>query len=82
MSFFVLTDMSPFLGSLQCHVLEIKQLIDMARLTGSKLISRILLLISSVSVLSLLALTKCGLGGLVDDTELASTDEGMVYIII
>lgn len=49
----------------------------MARIVGSKLISRTLLLISSVSVFSLLALTKCGLGGLVDDSDPSLMEEGI-----
>ncbi|XP_058123617.1 chondroitin sulfate N-acetylgalactosaminyltransferase 1 [Anopheles ziemanni] len=37
----------------------------MARMVGSKLLARLLLLISSVTLISLLALTRCGLGGIV-----------------
>lgn len=50
----------------------------MTRLAGSKLISRVLLLISSVSVFSLLALTKCGLGGLIDDSDPSLMGEGNI----
>lgn len=34
---------------------------------GSKLLARMLLLISSVTLISLLALTRCGLGGTLDN---------------
>ncbi|XP_055602530.1 chondroitin sulfate N-acetylgalactosaminyltransferase 1 [Uranotaenia lowii] len=37
----------------------------MVRMAGSKLLARLLLLISSVTLVSLLALTRCGLGGLI-----------------
>ncbi|XP_058465720.1 chondroitin sulfate N-acetylgalactosaminyltransferase 1 [Malaya genurostris] len=37
----------------------------MVRMAGSKLLARLLLLISSVTLISLLALTRCGLGGLI-----------------
>lgn len=47
----------------------------MVRMAGSKLLARLLLLISSVTLISLLALTRCGLGGLVDNNILI-TDDG------
>uniref|UniRef100_A0A182M921 Hexosyltransferase n=1 Tax=Anopheles culicifacies TaxID=139723 RepID=A0A182M921_9DIPT len=37
----------------------------MVRLVGSKLLARLLLLISSVTLISLMVLTRCGLGGLI-----------------
>lgn len=46
----------------------------MARKGGAKLLAKLLLLISSVTLLSLLALTKCGLGGLADNNVLFSDD--------
>lgn len=42
------------------------------RMAGSKLLARLLLLISSVTLISLLALTRCGLGGLAGDKSTAS----------
>lgn len=36
-------------------------------MAGSKVLARLLLLISSVTLISLLALTRCGLGGLADN---------------
>lgn len=47
----------------------------MVRMAGSKLLARLLLLISSITLLSLLALTRCGIGGLVDNNILI-TDDG------
>lgn len=47
----------------------------MVRMAGSKLLARLLLLISSVTLISLLALSRCGLGGLVDNNILV-TDDG------
>lgn len=41
-------------------------------MAGSKLLARLLLLISSVTLISLLALTRCGLGGLI------ATENGLV----
>lgn len=41
----------------------------MVRMAGSKLLARLLLLVSSVTLISLLALTRCGLGGLVADNN-------------
>uniref|UniRef100_A0A182NHB1 Hexosyltransferase n=1 Tax=Anopheles dirus TaxID=7168 RepID=A0A182NHB1_9DIPT len=37
----------------------------MVRMVGSKLLARLLLLISSVTLISLMVLTRCGLGGLI-----------------
>ncbi|XP_058837853.1 chondroitin sulfate N-acetylgalactosaminyltransferase 1 [Topomyia yanbarensis] len=44
----------------------------MVRMAGSKLLARLLLLISSVTLISLLALTRCGLGGLI------ATENGLI----
>lgn len=38
----------------------------MVRMAGSKVLARLLLFISSVTLLSLLALTRCGFGGAAD----------------
>lgn len=57
------------------HVKSNKWL-NMVRMAGSKLLARLLLLISSLTLVSLLALTRCGLGGLVDNNILI-TDDGM-----
>lgn len=46
----------------------------MVRMAGSKLLARLLLLISSVTLISLLALSRCGLGGLVDNNILTTED--------
>ncbi|XP_053688840.1 chondroitin sulfate N-acetylgalactosaminyltransferase 1 [Sabethes cyaneus] len=46
----------------------------MVRMAGSKLLARLLLLISSVTLISLLALTRCGLGGLI------ATENGFVNV--
>lgn len=51
-------------GSHQCRSKN-----AVARMAGSKLLARLLLLISSVTLLSLLALTRCGLGGGQDATD-------------
>ncbi|XP_059615807.1 chondroitin sulfate N-acetylgalactosaminyltransferase 1 [Phlebotomus argentipes] len=48
----------------------------MVRMVGSKLLARLLLLISSVTLISLLALTRCGIGGLVADNVLIADESG------
>lgn len=48
----------------------------MVRMTGSKLLTRLLILISSVTLISLLALTRCGFGGLIDNNTLLSDVDG------
>lgn len=45
----------------------------MVRMAGSKLLARLLLLISSVTLISLLALTRCGLGV---DNNIIITEDG------
>ncbi len=47
----------------------------MARMAGSKVLARLLLLISSVTLISLLALTRCGFGGL---AESIISDDGKI----
>lgn len=53
----------------------------MIRMAGSKLLARLLLLISSITLVSLLALTRCGIGGLVDNNILI-TDDGRKFVFI
>lgn len=48
----------------------------MVRMAGSKLLARLLILISSVTLILILTLTRCGIGGLVDSNILI-TDDGM-----
>lgn len=53
-------------------------------MAGSKLLARLLLLISSVTLISLLALTRCGLGGLAADSNsiLLTEDGKFAYMFI
>ncbi|GAB0100606.1 Hexosyltransferase [Sergentomyia squamirostris] len=53
---------------------------NMVRMVGSKLLARLLLLISSVTLISLLALTRCGIGGLVADNVLIADDSGATKV--
>lgn len=50
----------------------------MIRMAGSKLLARLLLLISSITLISLLALARCGIGGLVDNNLLLTDDGKMI----
>lgn len=50
----------------------------MVRMAGSKLLARLLLLISSVTLISLLALTRCGLGV---DNNIIITEDGKRMLI-
>ncbi|XP_055858884.1 chondroitin sulfate N-acetylgalactosaminyltransferase 2 [Episyrphus balteatus] len=47
----------------------------MLRMAGSKLLAKLLILICSVTIISLLALTKCGFGGLTADGGYDSDDD-------
>lgn len=55
--------------------------VTMIRMAGSKLLARLLLLISSITLISLLALARCGIGGLVDN-NLLLTDDGKWWMMI
>ncbi|XP_031630202.1 chondroitin sulfate N-acetylgalactosaminyltransferase 2 isoform X2 [Contarinia nasturtii] len=50
----------------------------MIRMAGSKLLARLLLLISSITLVSLLALTRCGIGSLVDTNILITDDDDVI----
>ncbi|XP_037049327.1 chondroitin sulfate N-acetylgalactosaminyltransferase 1 [Bradysia coprophila] len=52
----------------------------MVRMAGSKVLARLLLLISSVTLISLLALTRCGLGGLAD-SNILDDDANKISIV-
>ncbi|KAG4070993.1 hypothetical protein HA402_001430 [Bradysia odoriphaga] len=49
-------------------------------MAGSKVLARLLLLISSVTLISLLALTRCGLGGLAD-SSISDDDANKISIV-
>lgn len=55
--------------------------VTMIRMAGSKLLARLLLLISSITLISLLALARCGIGGLVEN-NLLLTDDGKWFVTL
>lgn len=53
----------------------------MVRMAGSKLLARLLLLICTVTLISLLALTRCGFSNLTNDDNIVLDDDGMLHFL-